>query len=92
MLNRVEGLADGVSSNAVGELETEFPAEFLALLSMTYMGYYSRPDIRAVVGVGAHPVHPKGYEVVPETPEFMDELTAPVRARGPCYRDPTRQS
>ncbi len=92
LLNHAADLADGVPPSAVGELEAEFPAEFLALLSMTYMGYYSRPDIRALVGVGAHPVHPKGYEVVPETPEFMGELTAPVRARGPCYRDPTRQS
>ena len=60
LLSRAADLQDGVSPGAVGELEAEFPAEFLALLSMTYMGYYSRPDIRALVGVGVHPVHSEG--------------------------------
>ncbi|AXI49329.1 hypothetical protein C1J03_24800 (plasmid) [Sulfitobacter sp. SK012] len=60
---------------------------FETLVRLTYMGYYSRPDTRPYVGVGAHPIHPKGYPVDRESADFMDKLTAPVRARGKVYRD-----
>lgn len=60
---------------------------FETLVRLTYMGYYSRPDIRPHFGVGAHPIHPKGYPVARESDAMMDELTAPVRARGKVYRD-----
>ena len=69
------------------DVEAELPEEFSKLLVLTYMAYYSRPEIRALFGVGEHPVHPKGYDVNRETPELMDTLTAPVRARGKVYRD-----
>ncbi len=88
-LSRAQSLAGEVNTDFVRQLETELPEEFSAVLTETYKGYYSRPDIRAKVGVGAHPIHPDGYPVARETPEFMDQLTAPVRARGPIYRDPT---
>ena len=90
LLDRVAELAGaGITPNAARQLESELPDEFNKLVVTTYMGYYSRSDIRALLGVGAHPVHPKGYEVVREAPELMVELTAPVRARGPVFRDPT---
>jgi acetyl/propionyl-CoA carboxylase alpha subunit len=38
-------------------------------------------------GVGAHAVHPKGYDVLRESDEFMESLTAPVLARGKFFRD-----
>ncbi|MFS4580011.1 gluconate 2-dehydrogenase subunit 3 family protein [Phaeobacter sp. C3_T13_0] len=60
---------------------------FETLVRLTYMGYYSRPDMRPHFGVGSHPIHPKGYPVERETDALMDELTAPVRARGKAYRD-----
>ncbi|MDA0722294.1 MAG: gluconate 2-dehydrogenase subunit 3 family protein [Proteobacteria bacterium] len=60
---------------------------FETLVRLTYMGYYSRPDTRPYVGVGAHPIHPNGYPVARETDALMDALTAPVRARGKAYRD-----
>lgn len=60
---------------------------FETLVRLTYMGYYSRPDTRPYVGVGAHPIHPKGYPVDHESADLMDKLTAPVRARGKVYRD-----
>ncbi|GLO72551.1 hypothetical protein MACH17_40680 [Phaeobacter inhibens] len=60
---------------------------FETLVRLTYMGYYSRSDMRPHFGVGAHPIHPKGYPVARESAEMMDELTAPVRARGKVYRD-----
>jgi len=89
LLRVAQTSADGVTTDLVRQLETDLPDAFAALLTETYKGYYSRPDIRAKVGVGGHPVHPLGYEVARETPELMDELTAPVRARGPVFRDPT---
>lgn len=88
LLARASGLPDGIDSDAIRQLEQTMPMEFAELLTETYKGYYSRPDMRAKVGVGAHPVHPSGYEVAQESAEFMDSLIAPVRARGPFYRDP----
>lgn len=68
------------------QIETAQPAIFTRFLRLTYMGYYSQPRLRPLFGVAAHPVHPRGYEVSPEDPALLDELTAPVRARGPIYR------
>lgn len=68
-------------------VERDQPAFFAALIRAVYMGYYSRPDIRARLGLAAAPVQPGGYDVAPESPELMAELTAPVRARGEIYRD-----
>jgi len=67
-------------------VEAEFPQTFAELVRLTYMAYYSRSDIRPFLGVGAHPVHPDGYAVERESEALMDELTAPVRARGAAYR------
>lgn len=89
LLAKAEKSAGDMSPSAVRQLEADLPREFQKLLVATYKGYYSRPDMRALVGVGAHPIHPRGYDVPPEPPEVMDALTAPVRARGPFYRDPT---
>ena len=88
LLSRMSGLAGCIDTGAVRQLERAMPKEFAELLTETYKGYYSRPDMRAKVGVGAHPVHPSGYEVAQESAEFMDSLIEPVRARGPFYRDP----
>ncbi len=87
LLAQAAKLAGGINSQSVRQLENDLPVEFAKLLVVTYMGYYSRPEIRELVGVGAHPVHPAGYQVERETPELMDALTAPVRARGKAYRD-----
>ncbi|WP_299664476.1 hypothetical protein [uncultured Ruegeria sp.] len=89
LLTRAGNMADGISPCTVRQLETAMPEEFRLLLTETYKGYYSRPDMRAKVGVGSHPVHPAGYEVASESPALLSELTAPVRARGPVFRDPT---
>ncbi len=76
-----------VTYDQVRQLESENPKAFTDLLRLTYMGYYSRPDIRSKVGVGEWPVHPKGYDVPRDPPDLIAELTEPVRARGPIYRD-----
>ncbi len=88
LLDRAAGLAEGIDPGSVRLLEQAIPNEFREVLTETYKGYYSRPEMRAKVGVGAHPVHPSGYAVARESAEFMDSLTEPVRARGAYYRDP----
>jgi len=69
--------------------EVEHPQAFETLSRLTYMGYYSRPDTRPLFGVGAHPIHPTGYDVAPESAADLATLTAPVRGRGKAYRDGT---
>lgn len=70
----------------VKQLEADEPAFFAALIRHTYMGYYSRGDVRKALGISHLPVHPHGYDVPKESSELLDTLTAPVRARGDCYR------
>jgi len=72
---------------ALKRVEAAHGQAFETLVRLTYMGYYSRPDTRPHFGVGAHPIHPKGYPVDREDAALMDELIAPVRARGKVYRD-----
>lgn len=79
--------SEEITTHVVSQLEQELPDEFRMLLTETYKGYYSRADARAMVGVGAHPVHPLGYEVEPEPAELLDRLTSSVRQRGKCFRD-----
>lgn len=67
--------------------EADRPDAFATLIQLTYMGYYARPDTRPLFGVGAHPVHPGGYDVAPDGAAEIAELTAPVRNRGKAYRD-----
>jgi hypothetical protein len=87
-----EGLAraseTGVpDAQAVARLEVACPGFFGALQRLAYMGYYSRPDTRLLLGLSPRAVHPDGYEVPTESDDLMAALTAPVRARGQCYRD-----
>lgn len=80
--------AEGLDHHALLQwFETEEPDFFTALLRQTYMGYYSRSDIRPLFGLSDLPTQPRGYDVPAESPELMTELTAPVVARGRCYRD-----
>lgn len=75
-----------VDAALVGKLETDEPGFFEALLRLTYMGYYSRGDIRALLGLSPKPVHPDGYDVPEQDLGEIETLTAPVRQRGRCYR------
>ena len=87
LLRLAAEMADEVTTDLVRQLEGKAPGDFNKLLTETYKGYYSQPDIRAKFGVGAHPVHPQGYDVERESAEMLAELTAPVVARGPLFRD-----
>jgi hypothetical protein len=71
----------------VQRLEAEHPQAFATLQRLTYMGYYSRADIRPLFGLSALPVHPRGYDVPLESPELLEALVAPVKARGGLFRD-----
>ena len=87
LLRLATDMADKVTTDLVRQLEKQAPDDFQMLLTETYKGYYSRPDMRVKFGVGAHPVHPQGYDVERESAEILTELTAPVVARGPVFRD-----
>lgn len=72
---------------AVARVESQLPTAFQYLLALTYAAYYGRADVRPHFGVSEKPVHPHGYDVAPEPADFIDQLTAPVRSRGRCYRE-----
>lgn len=77
---------EGVDAAVVGQLEREETAFFEALLLHTYMGYYSRADIRPLFGLSAKPTQPDGYDVPADDPTELAELITPVKKRGRCYR------
>ena len=89
VLKWVISKADKISPCLVRKLEKENPNAFVSLLTETYKGYYSRPDIRQKFGLSKKPVHPSGYLVVSESNDYLAQITDTVRARGPIYRDPT---
>ena len=70
----------------VAALEREAPDAFTALLRHTYMGYYSRADVRPHFGLSDRPTQPEGYELPEDDPDELADMLAPVRARGRCYR------
>ena len=88
VLTWVISKADKISPYLVREIEQIHPNAFGSLITETYKGYYSRPDIRKKLYLSEKPVHPLGYEVKSESEEFLKELTDTVRARGTVYRDP----
>ena len=78
---------DAAGRMAVVEaLEQEAADAFTALLWHTYMGYYSRADVRPHFGLSDRPTQPEGYELPEDDPDELADMLAPVRARGRCYR------
>lgn len=75
-----------MTADTVRQLQTDKPQAFASLQRLAYMAYYSRADARQQLGLAPWPVHPQGYQVDSETPEQLDALTAPVKARGRLYR------
>ena len=97
LLARAEALAasrgarfaalDAAGRVAVVEgLERDAPEAFTALLWHTYMGYYSRADVRPHFGLSDRPTQPEGYELPEDDPDELADMLAPVRARGRRYR------
>lgn len=91
LLSLAEEIGGDVNPELVGQLESRCDESFRVLLSSTYMGYYSRPEIRSLLGLSAEPVHPKGYDVPIEPIDMIEKLTAPVTQRGSIYRDPGKE-
>lgn len=84
MIVSINGLR--VEPDVVRQLEEDAPDFFAALTRLTYMGYYSRGDIRGLLGLSPKPVHPEGYDVPEQDLDEIRALTAPVKERGRCYR------
>ncbi|HWP65794.1 MAG TPA: gluconate 2-dehydrogenase subunit 3 family protein [Candidatus Limnocylindria bacterium] len=59
------------------------PALMPTLAFHTYVAYYQHPRVLAALGFEPRPPHPRGYEMAPNDLELL----APVRARGPRYRE-----
>ena len=91
LLSHAPELVADITAESVAQLERDHAASFTTLLNLTYMGYYSRPEMRALVGVASWPVHPKGYDVPAESAQLLQQLTAPVVQRGSIYRQPATE-
>ena len=78
---------DAAARIAVVEaLERAEADAFTALLRHTYMGYYSRPDVRPHFGLSDRPTQPDGYVLAEDDPDELEAMLTPVRGRGRCYR------
>ena len=65
------------------KVESQHPDFFAVLVSETYSGYYSSPEVLRVKGLPLSAPQPAGYEVEP----FDAALLVGVRKRGKAYRD-----
>lgn len=83
---KFDALSSTTKVSILQQVEREDAEFFKTLITQTYMGYYSRPDIRALLNLSPNPVHPDGYYVDPESSELMSKLTGPVIERGQCFR------
>ena len=92
-------LADGFDKmpasagyTALEALEAEDPERFGAVVIAAYSGYYTHPDVLAVIeaerGYKARPPQPGGYDLA----AFDDAILAVPRARPPSYRDPKKET
>ena len=81
-----EALDAAGRAGVVEALERDAPELFGELLRHTYMGYYSRPDVRPHFGLSARPTQPQGYDLPEDDPDELAAIVAPVRARGRCHR------
>lgn len=83
----LESAGQPIDADLAAQLEADLPKAFAMLVRLTYMGYYSRADVRRLLGLSAAPVHPNGYDVAAESEALLASLTAPVTARGRQFRE-----
>lgn len=69
------------------QLEAAEPAFFTALITYTYIGYYTHPTVPPHFGFPNHPPQPEGNDLPPDDPDELDRILEPVRKRGPIYRE-----
>ncbi|MHA3979092.1 hypothetical protein ACW9UR_15540 [Halovulum sp. GXIMD14794] len=62
-------------------LEREDPTAFTALLRAVYLAYYSRPEIRALMGLVPLPARSRAVTASPAPAHGPDDLAAPVLPR-----------
>ena len=67
----------------LGQVETDHPDFFEALVKNTYGGYYSNPKVLRQLGLESTPPQPRGYDLEP----FDLALLENVKKRGKVYRD-----
>ncbi len=67
------------------ELQAREPAFFQAFNKQSTMGYYTHPTVPPAFGLPGRPPQPLGHKVPPN--DDLDELVAPVKARGKVWRD-----
>ena len=60
------------------EIEREMPQEFGILVKHTYNGYYTNPEVQAILGPGSLPPQPLGHKV-----ESFDEAELTETGQGP---------
>lgn len=68
-----------------GHLETvqrEQPDRFASLVTVTLAHYYAQPQVLAALNWPAYPPQPEGHALPPSD----ESLLAPVRTRGPIWR------
>ena len=92
LIVQAESLENIDVNDRIRVLEKDQCVAFSKLIRAVYMGYYSRPEIRLVLGLSERPVQPEGYLVETETQQEILDLTSSVRTRGKTYRDPIIKS
>ena len=68
--------------DALRAVELAWPAFFAALVSHTYRGYYTLPEVHAAIGYPDRPPQPLGHRL----PAFDPALLARQRQRAPFWR------
>ncbi len=90
VLRKAEALATthgSITHALVTQLEQTEPVLFQTFVRHAFMGYYTHPSIPLRLGLPDRPPQPLGHKVPRDTAGELDELLAPVRARGKHYRD-----
>ena len=65
------------------DVESEFPGRFAVLVTQTYNSYYTNPTIQKILGAGALPPQPHGFEM----PDFDESKLDGVKERGKTWRN-----
>lgn len=81
---RFAELAPNARTELVQALATEEPVTFLAVQRQTFIAYYMHDSVPELFGFPNRPPQPLGHE---QPENELEALLAPVRARGPRYRD-----
>ena len=79
-----EELSPAAQDEVLRHVEGEQRSFFEALVTHTYLGYYSHPSVIRLLGLEARPPQPLGHTL----PPFDPTIVRPTSQRGPLYRQP----